>query len=348
MKKILIIAASILSLISMTRPASAGSPQTPPTVGWHEDTSRGELPGSNRVSGTDIVVRPEFHSGSSPLVSAQLFIGGTSVRDWTFDPTISGTYIAAPTMWASTVFTHGTPVTIKAECKDENGKTGSASFSVTPYNRAYVLGNTGSLNFGDDAVAVVEPHLAGMDHDVTSSTTDDKATILSNIPDFTVFYSWTHGTPTELLDTGANIAGNYIADSDVSSAVSTKTDQPAYNFVFLDACKTGQTTTLNGAFGADTYLGWSESAPDSQAYVDWTGRVFGNLENSETVWQAVWKAGPTEKYNIGNGRGVIMETPDEGEPTPVLFPIVIGNRGMTLFGVYGNTSGEWYRELTTT
>lgn len=343
-KTLTAIVASMLSLLALSHLVSAVPIVSPPTVTWDGATNRGEGFESDRVSGTDVIARPIFHSGSNPLASAKLTINGNAVRSWTFNPTITGDHTSAPIMWASTTFAHGTQITVKAECTDTVGKTGSDSFSVTTYNRAYVLGNTGSnLQFGDDAVNAVSPRMSGSNHDVTSSTTDEKSVILGNIADYTVFYAWTHGSPSDFLDTRENIAQNYITASDLSTAVGSKTDQPAYNFVFIDACQTGQTTSLNSAFGTPTYVGWSQNAPDNQKYVDWTERVFQGLQGFKTVSQAVWDVGPTEPKEIGAARGVVPQQDD----TPFLFPIIAGERGTTLRGVYGNTFGEWFREMPT-
>ena len=344
MKKSLIIVASILSSTSLARFADASSTPYPPTVTWHDDTNQGEQRGSDEVSGTDVVARPEFHQGTYPLASARLLIQGNTVRTWNIDSTVLGTYTPKAIMWASTTCAAGTSVTVRAECTDTQGKTGAASFSVTAYNRAYVLGNTGDLSLGGNAVAAVQPNLSNSNHSVTGSTSDSRAVILANIPDYTVFYNWTHGSPSGFLDTGLSTSANWISDSDVGSAVTNKTDQPAYNFVFIDACKTGQTTTFNGAFGTPTYLGWSQNAPDKQAYVDWTGRVFRNLANFKTVGQAVWHAGPTDENEIGSERGLTEPEIPSGSPA-FLFPVISGNGSTTLRGVYGSIQGEWYREL---
>ncbi|MES4792337.1 MAG: hypothetical protein C4321_04540 [Chloroflexota bacterium] len=129
-------------------------------------------------------------SSTVGLRSFQITINGTTVKSGTFSsPYPPG--IQATVYWDSTHFASGTSVTVQAQGTDSSGSQ-SAQFSVTTYNKAYVLGNS-TLSYGSTADGYIAARTGEMNHATTSSTADRKTTILSGLPTYTVFYIYTHG-----------------------------------------------------------------------------------------------------------------------------------------------------------
>jgi len=212
----------------------------------------------------------------------------------------------------------------------------TAISGVTLYNKAYVLANTTDIGNSSTAASSVQSSCSSMNHSVNYSTSDANATILGNLPTYTVFYINTHGgynvfaqypNQTVFEECCSNISADYthyMGSSDVATAVSGKSGVPYYNFVQIDACNSAAYNDMAIAFGIlngdgstktdQAYLGWNGVAQDTSDHASWTGLVWSGLQSGNTLSQAV-----TAANNAYSGFGT---------------PSMLGDTGMTLHKVY--------------
>lgn len=217
--------------------------------------------------------------------------------------------------------------------------------NLTIYNRAYVLANS-TLNYANQAADAAHQSLEYMNHLTqpvhTANESDSAATIASYLSEKTVFYIDTHGGYDSLLDDmrfadchNADLLYGFYCDIpngiySVHDRVGGKTEyQPAYNFVFIDACySAGDGTNLrnvmakafeiisaDGTSKADrAYLGWKGLSYDSSNGTAWVTAFFDFMSLGYTVSEAVNQANHSA--------------------TPPGTPVIIGDGNTTLHMIY--------------
>lgn len=204
---------------------------------------------------------------------------------------------------------------------------------VRLYNKAYVLSNT-SILWGSTAANYVHAKCEAVNNSASpleaENETHDKEAILASLPTYTVFYMCTHGNnegqpyffdcldwfpgPTEVVNA-----------SDVDVAVDTKTVQPHYNLVHLDACYSSSEKHMAQAF---EILDASFQARPDQAFIGWVGVSVswpGTLNWTKEVWDLLGQ-GFTMKYAVDQA------SLEHGEIGLVR---VYGDYNTTLHKVYG-------------
>jgi hypothetical protein len=114
---------------------------------------------------------------------------------------------------------------------------------------------------------------------VSTHTAQD---ICDNIPNYGVFYIYTHGNHTSFNDcpnTGA------VTTQNVADAVGQKSaGQCPYVFVFLNSCWSAEDDEWLTAFGALAMLGWSETFLINNPYSEWSAKFWEHIkENGRTI-----------------------------------------------------------------
>lgn len=296
------------------------------------------------VSGTNRIATGVVYTGLSGeilMTNYKIKVGGTVVYNQDFNPPYAEYWFQHTITWDTTHFADVTQVTVRVEATDTNGAVSHDEFTVTVYNKAYVLGNR-TLSQGTAAADWITVRTAGMNHSTTKSTADRKNTILGNLPPFTAFYIDTHGNTGVFGDCQAlPNSGNdfYIFANEAATAVANKTsNEPPYNFVNIDACNSGSDDTLADAFGTGSFsgpdrafLGWGTFTLDSLHNLNWVNRVWQNLQNGETLQRAVDLSSAVSRpdaNNVGDGAAT---------------PVIMGDAGMKLHSVFGGQPGQWYR-----
>lgn len=172
----------------------------------------------------------------------------------------------------------------------------TARSDIRLYNKAYVLGSwkpgaDGQADYVHQKCEAIYHTSSPMD---TVNSSDSKATILSNLPSYTVFYFAGEGG-----DIRDDFAQQYYFWDCISqdnghevyslgevhpSVVEGKTVQPYYNFVHLDACFSGENDSMPRAFGILGSLGQVNA---DRAYIGWKGWYLG-LPQITTGWTSVF------------------------------------------------------------
>lgn len=216
---------------------------------------------------------------------------------------------------------------------------------ITIYNKAYVLGNDLSTSVGADAASLVGVYARDMKHNSNCTISDYKSFILSNIPTYTVFYMYSHGSwnlaeypnETVLWDCYGgpgdwNITDHAIPSSLIATAVGNKSSsQPAYNFVHIDSCYSAgydgvQHTDMASAFGITSsstnraFLGFIGTSLDTLDNYNWVAEVWSSLQAGQTINQAVNDA------NTLIGSNYVVEKVGQAS--------IIGDPSTTLHKVY--------------
>jgi hypothetical protein len=312
-----------------------------------------------KVAGTAVSFTPY---GSSYVQSVQLQIGTTVVETYT-DTGGHLTSVPISVAFDSTHFGNNTAIPAQMTVTDSGGFTYTTPITGNAYNNGYDLGNDytygGSLNYGTTAEGNANTELSAMNYSVTASMTDPKATILSDLPPYTGFYIWTHGnaSPSWFGDCFAfpnSSDSNYVfalASDDptgsqgVTQVVATKTaSQPAYNFVFIDACLTAYNSTMAGAFGITSssvdqaYVGWSTNVDDNSQNAAWSNQYLTELYDGCTVSQAEMCA----TMVVGEPTNTVTN-PQTGQKTvyDATFDI-LGDTSTRVHEVYGGAGTNWY------
>ena len=319
------------------------------------------------VAGTATAYRPRpgsYPTGGTYVKEASLFIGGTVVRSY-YDTSVPGPYpsgavtganqgsVPLSAFFDSTHFADNTPISIQMTVTDSGGLTYTVPIAANAYNKPYPLGNDqstgGQLLYGQAAAQNASAQFSAMNYAATAPTTSDgKAAILNNLPTYTGFYTWTHGLDLASQfgdcfahinspDTNylfANAADDTTGARSVTQSVGGKTlFQPAYNFVFLDACSTSQNNIMAGAFGITTsstdlaYLGYTTSSDDSPYNRDWSNRVMVDLAGGFTVADAVTDANQVVGYPLLAGQHAST--------------YIWGDKATKVHGVFGGAGTQW-------
>ena len=289
----------------------------------------------------------------------QLYLGGNLVKEYQDTPdnpqNPHQTSATLSVVFDSSYFSDGTALPIEAVITDSAGNEYNGQITGPIYNKAYVLGNQNmDTDFGqvssDGLLAEADMYAQALAsyQDPTGSTVDDKDTMLGNLPTYTDFYIYTHGYSDP--DTGLFWILDCIGfddspdafwlfsqddpteDQSVQDAVAAKSQQqPAYNLVHPDCCRSAENETMANAFGIGdgsvdrAYLGWTMHPPDSFVWVNWSNVVWQDLFNGWTLQDAVAHA--ITVVGVGEGEYVI-----------------IGDKNMTLHATaYGAALQQWYR-----
>lgn len=281
-------------------------------------------------------------SGGILMTNYKLKVGGTVVYNRDFNPPYAEYWFDHAITWDTTHFADGAQVIVRVEATDTNGDVSHDEFTVTVYNKAYVLGNR-FTNQGVTAADWITVRANGMNHNnPLKSTIDRKNTILNNLPPYTAFHIWTHGNAGVFGDC-QYVPGNgndfLVFANEATAAVANKTpNEPPYNFVNINGCLTGSDDTLADAFGTGNFsgpdrafLGWGTAFLDSAHNLNWVNRVWQNLQNGETLQEAVDLSSAVsspDANNVGDGAAT---------------PVIMGDACMKLHSVYGGQPGQWYR-----
>jgi len=302
-----------LAVASGVQPSPAWA--TLPTVTACQECSNWPA-GTVTFSGTIAQASAHFVAGTYRITREEIWINSTRIwwKTETWNP-CSGYYI--PVYWcqpySTTAWAPGTALVATAKCwtADGQGPFTATSFTAHAYNNGYSMGNT-DLNFAQLMADNIKMCLTQwMNHSATSTTTDTAVDIVgsSQVPGghvlpCTVFYAWTHGHTTEFADCPN---GNWVTDLKVQAAVAVKASQgmPRLNFVFIDACHTGESQALYHAFGSAPYVGWSGCVPDDSEYANWTEYFWIDLSCQGTIAHALDYAfseepGVTGSVSYGN------------------------------------------------
>jgi hypothetical protein len=320
---------------------------------------------------------PRFFSGtncnatgstdfSQSLISyTLLLINGNQVKQYP-DPTNPSATSSLSVVFDSTHFGDTNPITVEYQIQDTAGDPVVVKdVTANAYNEGYLLNDTAfTSGNGLTALTDVGTRLGGMNHDTVSSEAS-KDSINSALPTYTVFYAYTHGYVDSFNHTafgdgsaqsvdyyiglGQNWTDHYVLSSEVLASPNTKSlSQPPYNLAFVDGCETGVQSDLAYAFlygnpsggsGATdrAYLGWEVDLADDMRNVNWTNRMFQNLENGEILSDAIKDASSVEAP-IGvdeNGLGFDVDTSSQ--------LATFGDGGMKLHEVYPNTGTNWWK-----
>jgi len=281
----------------------------------------------------------------------QFVINGTVTKEQFF----TQPQIVQPVInFDSTHFADNTMITITLNAWDTQGHFGTKSNSAPAYNKAYVIGNDvpahggiGTLSFGNSAVTGAYQAVNHADLIAGLWLTRLKPDILGSLPQATLLYAWTHGTPGTFGDCATtNGNGQFITSQEVGNALAaagtgkSANHYPEYNFVFLDACSCGANDSLSRAFGTSVavgppapraFLGWPADMADIQQDVDWTSRLFQRLAAGDTLHDAI---------NWANTHGLGRALDWNGNP---IDPAIFGDQFMKLHGVYQGVGLAWYR-----
>ncbi len=218
------------------------------------------------------------------------------------------------------------------------------------YNKGYDLANlTLGQEAGDVATTVGLELSTQAKHTVLPTTQHDKSTILTNLPIYTAFFIFTHGSQATFGDcfaTPASGAEHYLSANDVGGAVGQKSaNQPPYNFVYLYACAVfaNNDISMASSFGINpgvvdrACLGWPE--PMAYGFVNntWCENVWTRLcTNGDTLDQA--RAFANAMGQSFGGAGCWVAYFDHK-----VQPVIVGDLAMKVHGVYGGIGTQWYK-----
>jgi hypothetical protein len=174
-------------------------------------------------SGTSCIV--VVHAGTVSgrwLTNMKLYIGGTLVRSSNY-PSPGGPPAARMSVqFDSTHFPDGSPIHIKVQAWNNANEMGEAEVHVPAYNKGYDLINQTLTEIGETG-AIVGLEMATANHTVLAANNHTKTTILTNLPTYTVFFVYTHGSPGRFGDCFAtNDPANYLSAGEVQTAVAQK------------------------------------------------------------------------------------------------------------------------------
>ena len=235
----------------------------------------------------------------------------------------------------STHFADGGAVPIQLIVNDSGGSRYDVSISANAYNKIYIMGDSQFVNGASSEGDVLGIFSSG-NMTPLPTTTDEKAAILSKIPTYTAFHTYTHGDPGEIGDCVATpgATAHYLQSSDITTAVASKSiSKPPYNFVLLCACQCSGDATLATSFGisdssVDTaFLGFITNVDNSNVTQGWAKTIWSDLKAGQKLSDAL--ADARNKY-------VPMNV---GSPANIKY---YGDTNTTLAGtVYGGTPGQW-------
>ena len=315
-----------------------------PKIKFTSETSHGP------VSGTNCIVSVDFTSKKGNLTYVQLTIGETIVKfsspmvpTWRF-------YVA----YDSTHFSDNQTIPITAfAANDIGGETtthlSEQMGSPVAYNKGYVV-TWQQFNYGFVSHAAVSSRLIEMNHSLTNQNTTGSTTdaqILAGITQSTVFYIDAHGSPTSMIydayhpSPEAFVPIGQMTPQSVGQAVSNKSsDQPLYNFVYLDGCDTALAGfPFAAAFGIglknQAAVGYTLEVEDSQHNANFANSIFSELEQGETISDAI-------EDTYSTYRGVHTGSTVLGKPIYKRCVKLYGDLEMKLHGVYGGTDNDWY------
>jgi hypothetical protein len=251
-------------------------------------------------------------------------------------------------MWSSTHFPSDSDVQVVVQVVDSQSHYANDVHYAVAKNRAYVLANDtegncgGNLGWSEEAAAHVLSHCRAMNHLAPDTRLCDLSSqILGAIPVYSVFYICAHGASCEQFQ---DCVPEYhpewdhsLLSTEVAAAVSNKTcTQPRYNVAQVDACNSADIygelcCTMQQAFDAEAYVGWTTGYLNSPRNSDWTGYVWGYLDDGHTIGEAVYLA-------------MCDYHPDEDSVGDhAAYPGLCGDGQVTLRTVYGGSPGQWYR-----
>jgi hypothetical protein len=192
--------------------------------------------------------------------------------------------------FSSTQFTSGFTMEMSALAyagDPSNPVATSDPYSKIAWNQGYTLYNVQFATLGPIAAGAAYSSLCYMLHETSGViSTHTAQNIRDNIPNFGVFYTYSHGTETSFKDC-IYPGGDVVTTGQVVGAVSYKNPhQCPYTFVFLDTCYSG-TETFRQAFGATALLGWTILVPSNQTRCNWSMAVWDGLVARMTVDEAV-------------------------------------------------------------
>lgn len=289
----------------------------------------------------------------------QMIINGTVVYDTNnLNPLPSPSqFMGAGTTFDSSHFGDGSTITVTVNAWDNSPTPVEQTkyISAPAYNKAYVLGN---WTFPDGAAVsgTVNSDCGAMNESTTYATQDAKLTILPALPQFSVFYIYTHANIGLFVDClGTSTAPEtyqLFANSDPTGAPtiateigSKATSQAPYSYVFIDGCNgggdpTGPDTQLSVAFGIDPsspqcidqgWQGFRSEVLDDTQHVNFTERIWSDLQAGETAYKAEQDAlsvSPPDEYNVGDGAAL---------------PVFFGDSATTVHATYyGGPTGSWF------
>ena len=283
------------------------------------------------------------------IAHAKFSIGGEIVLDQSFPETTVNSQDGGVN-FDSTHFSDGTAATLHIELIDNIGNVGvadSPSGSAVVYNKGYVIGNDvmsiGSLNHGSSAVSRIAPKISGINHTISPSGTSAQLAVvmpafLANVPLYTVFYAYTHGTGADVGDSMSSISPpvitHYFSSGELYYLMQSVGNYksinhiPLYNFVFCDSCLTFTDDAMARAFGVSDSVdrvgvGWDQLVDDSLHNADWSNALFEQLCAGRNFGLAAMWA--------NNIIGMVHASNPDRDVSPTAY----GDAFFRLTGVYG-------------
>ena len=316
------------------------------------------------LSGTDATIHSEAAiSGTGPLRIIEIVqkVNGKVTNSRTYAGGV--TFASIDSKIDSTHYPNGSAVTTETISYSNRGDSKTARRTKLAYNQAAVYGNVkgfsdnpGPIETSFINVSDIIKTKYKMNHLVTSSTSDDKLTILHGLFSHTVLYIATHagGVPYVQFSDCSNAdgdAGKLFATYDptgaasISTAVGWKKIQrkpiPAYNFVFIDGCASGAFPDFAYAFDVNdarytladqAFLGWNVNVLNTMKLAAWTTLLWNSLASGDTLEEA--RHISNEKYPLGVNLRKQLQ-----------IPVVSGDRFMKLHGVYQGNGLSYFKAL---
>ncbi len=305
-------------------------------AGWQAGTSEG------------ITAPPPFYWIWRSISHVDFYIGGelTVQKDYPY-PTQS---CSQPVIYDSTHFAGGQSITVKAIVTTNLSEVETFE---TPakivYNKGYDLVNQTLTGGPGETGAIVGLELSAQaKHTVLAASDHVKATILANLPTYTVFFIYTHGSQAVFGDCFVDNTpgvGAYLTAQEVGNANAQKGQLPPYCFVQFQACSVfaNGDSSMASAFGIGpgsidrAALGWSEDMAYGGPNEWWIQDLWAALcTNGRTLEQAIAQANVGQQHFGGDGCWVALFQ----HKIP---PTVIGDMSMKVHGVYGGTDLQWWR-----
>ncbi|BDI27960.1 hypothetical protein CCAX7_000110 [Capsulimonas corticalis] len=315
------------------------------------NTSPWDLNWPRFFSGTKCTINGNAVAASGYVTSAQLSIAGTTVNQYT-DTGTHKTSLSIADTFDSTHFANNALVTYKMTVQDSGGNSYYLTGQGPTLNKGYGVVNTDG-DFNPGIAAAVLGNM--INYAQSPSAGDSKATINSNLPNYTAFYIATHGNSTGFGD-GSIVGGqsplpyyqqHFIAyqatspDIGVTNDITVKAanpNLPPYNLVDIDACNSAgngaAASTGATSFGINSsdraLLGWN--AEEYTSNYAWVARVWNNLALGMTLKDAV---------NAATSKGRPSGPDANNHPVPIN-GVILGDSATKLHGVYGGAGLAWH------